>query len=367
MPLNLIQDLFNVDGMVAVVTGGGSGLGLYAARALDANGAKAVYIVGRRESTLLDAAKTAVNGNMIPVVGDVTDKASLTALTDRIWKEHGYVNFLFANAGTNGPKLRDFLETPEPGKKPTIRELQEALWKPEMADFSNTMHVNCTGTFYTIVAFLDLLDAGTKKRNVPSDAQILVTSSVASVSRNLASSFAYSLSKAGVSHLVKMVSTLCAQNQYRIRCSTSPLCQDRVNYKWEIDLLISTRVPDTIVPGIYPSEMTNGSMTSLAKFPGIEGHEQYFADASVVTSDFAPAERSGSEEDFAGAILFLASRAGKKRFSRGREFERQVLMFNHRCLCEWRMLINGRRSTGTTACHILRTLERMDKLAWFTL
>ena len=51
MPIsNKIEDLFNVKGLVAVTTGGGSGLGLYAARALDANGAKAVYIVGRRAS-----------------------------------------------------------------------------------------------------------------------------------------------------------------------------------------------------------------------------------------------------------------------------------------------------------------------------
>jgi NAD(P)-dependent dehydrogenase (short-subunit alcohol dehydrogenase family) len=45
-PKNNVQNLFNVNGLVAVITGGGSGLGLYAARALDANGAKAVYIVG---------------------------------------------------------------------------------------------------------------------------------------------------------------------------------------------------------------------------------------------------------------------------------------------------------------------------------
>jgi NAD(P)-dependent dehydrogenase (short-subunit alcohol dehydrogenase family) len=43
-PTNKATDLFNVNGLVAVITGGGSGLGLYAARALDANGAKAVYI-----------------------------------------------------------------------------------------------------------------------------------------------------------------------------------------------------------------------------------------------------------------------------------------------------------------------------------
>ncbi|KAI9155645.1 Short-chain dehydrogenase/reductase SAT3 [Paramyrothecium foliicola] len=198
--------------MVAVITGGGSGLGLCAARVLDANGAKAVYIVGRRQNTLDDAAKTAFNGKIIPIV------------------------------------------------------LQAALWKPEMPGFSNAFHVNCTAAFYIIVAFLDLLDAGTKKHNLPSDAQILVTSSVAAFSRNLASSFAYSASKAAINHLAKMI--------------------------------------NMIVPSIHPSEMTRGSMASYDQFSGIQGHEQHFTDARNMTADKVPAERSGSEEDFAGAILY---------------------------------------------------------------
>ncbi len=84
---NKIQDLFNVYGLVAVVTGGGSGLGLYAARALDANGAKAVYIVGRREKTLQEAAKTGVNGSIKPIVGDVSDKSSLIKIVEQVRQE----------------------------------------------------------------------------------------------------------------------------------------------------------------------------------------------------------------------------------------------------------------------------------------
>ena len=64
---NSISDLFSVKGLVAVITGGGSGLGLYAARALEANGAT-VYIVGRRENTLKEAAATGQHGRIIPVV-----------------------------------------------------------------------------------------------------------------------------------------------------------------------------------------------------------------------------------------------------------------------------------------------------------
>lgn len=90
---NKIQDLFNVQGLVAVITGGGSGLGSYAARALDANGAKAVYIVGRREEVLQEAAKTGVNGSIKPIVGDVSDKASLTKIVEQI-RQDQYANHL---------------------------------------------------------------------------------------------------------------------------------------------------------------------------------------------------------------------------------------------------------------------------------
>lgn len=60
------QTLFDVKGFVAVVTGGGSGIGLMAAQALAANGAR-VYVVGRRKEALdIVAKKYASNGQIIP-------------------------------------------------------------------------------------------------------------------------------------------------------------------------------------------------------------------------------------------------------------------------------------------------------------
>lgn len=217
MSRNTIQHLFNVNGLVAVITGGGSGLGLYAARALEANGAK-VYIVGRREETLKKAASTGVHGNIKPIVGDVSDKSSLLAVADQVRKEQGFVNFLFANAGVSGPRARDYIPKLGKGEKPTIEELQKGLLEPDMDLYTNTFHVNATGVMYTAAAFLDLLAAGNEKHNVPQDSQILVTSSVAGFSRYLASSFAYSTSKAAANHTVKMLSTFMAQNGYHIRC-----------------------------------------------------------------------------------------------------------------------------------------------------
>ncbi|KAJ3560677.1 hypothetical protein NPX13_g9220 [Xylaria arbuscula] len=57
------QSLFDVKGLVVVITGGGSGLGLMAAQALEANGA-IVYIIGRRKESLEKAAATACPKNL---------------------------------------------------------------------------------------------------------------------------------------------------------------------------------------------------------------------------------------------------------------------------------------------------------------
>ncbi|KAF2216306.1 hypothetical protein CERZMDRAFT_81441 [Cercospora zeae-maydis SCOH1-5] len=259
---NKIEQIFNVNGLVAVITGGGSGLGLYAARALDANGAKAVYIVGRREETLKEAAKTAVNGTIKPIVGDVSDKQSLKKIAQQIQEEQGYINTLFANAGVSGPAHAKAVA----GKK-SVKEWADALFEPEMSDFTQTAHINNTAAFYTAVAFLELLDAGNKQRNVPQDSQIIVTSSVAGLSRQLASSFAYSTSKAAVTHLVKMLSTAFSQQRFHIRVNS-------------------------IQPGLYPSEMTAVQIDRLTQHDGIPGHEGAYGGARAMDPKSAPAERT---------------------------------------------------------------------------
>lgn len=52
--------LFNVNGMVAIITGGSSGIGVTWAHALDQNGAAKVFILGRRENKLKEVAAAAV-------------------------------------------------------------------------------------------------------------------------------------------------------------------------------------------------------------------------------------------------------------------------------------------------------------------
>jgi len=271
--MSSIEDLFGVKGLVAVVTGGGSGIGLMAAKALDANGAKAVYIVGRRKEKLEAAAKEAKNGTLIPLPGDNTSQEALEAMVKRVESEQGYINVLFANAGTMG--VQYFNDLPK-DRHPSIQEFRKAALSHDIDDYSNTFKVNLAAPFYTALAFLELLDAGNKKGNVVQKSQVIVTASIGGFLRQPQDGFAYSTSKAGVVHLVKMMSTYFGP--------------------WGIRA-------NTIAPGLYPSEMT-------LTHPALQQRDKPITEEGSLPAEVVPAQRSGTEEDMAGAILFLMSRAG---------------------------------------------------------
>jgi len=90
-----LGEVFNVKDKVALVTGGGSGIGLMCTQALAVNGAK-VYIVGRTKEKLdqvVEAHGKNIAGQIIPLVGDVTDKEGveydrLSKMTGIITDEH---------------------------------------------------------------------------------------------------------------------------------------------------------------------------------------------------------------------------------------------------------------------------------------
>lgn len=95
------SDLFDVSHITALVTGGGTGIGLMISQALVANGAK-VYITGRRQETL---EKTVHRYNTAPgslhmIVGDVSTKDGALKLAQEIeQKEPNGVQLLVNNAG----------------------------------------------------------------------------------------------------------------------------------------------------------------------------------------------------------------------------------------------------------------------------
>src|ERR1700739_4573957 len=86
-----------LEGKVAVITGGNSGIGLATAKRFVAEGAH-VVITGRREKELQEAA-AAIGSNVTTVTGDVTRLDDLDQLYAVVKEKHGHIDVLFANAG----------------------------------------------------------------------------------------------------------------------------------------------------------------------------------------------------------------------------------------------------------------------------
>src|SRR5882672_5843920 len=86
-----------LEGKIALITGGNSGIGLAAAKALVNEGAY-VFITGRREPELAAAVKE-IGSNVTGVPGDVSNLGDLDRLFARIKQEKGKLDVVFANAG----------------------------------------------------------------------------------------------------------------------------------------------------------------------------------------------------------------------------------------------------------------------------
>jgi 2-deoxy-D-gluconate 3-dehydrogenase len=106
--------LFDLSGKVAVITGGNGGIGLGMARGLADAGAD-VAVVGRNEmKSVAAAAELRERGvRAIPVLADITDKATVTAMVERVVHELGRIDILVNNAGINIRKPPDALDLDE--------------------------------------------------------------------------------------------------------------------------------------------------------------------------------------------------------------------------------------------------------------
>lgn len=173
------------------------------ARALAANGASKIYIIGRRADKLQAAASSDPHGVLVPLPGDVTSKSSLESMASTISHETGYLNLLIANSGISGPSMHDF-----PAGSSSLQAFRDFAWKTPMEDFTAVYNVNSTAVFYNVIAFMELLDNGNRKGNMGSvKSQVVTTSSIAGFNRNERAGFAYISSKAAVTHMMKVLST----------------------------------------------------------------------------------------------------------------------------------------------------------------
>ncbi|KAI2464234.1 hypothetical protein F4781DRAFT_413691 [Annulohypoxylon bovei var. microspora] len=256
------SELFRVDGLVAVVTGGGTGIGLIIAKTLALNGAAKVYIIGRRLEKLEEAAAVSPHGNIIPLQGDVTSKDDLDAVVAKITADVGFINLLFCNSGISGP---NHFGMP---KDPSVSQMRDFIWQNwSQEDFTNTLGVNVTSVFFTAIAFTELLSRGNDKESQKVSSQIVVTASIASFLRVGPTGFAYLMSKVAVNHMAKSLSSYLVPYRIRVNC---------------------------LNPGPFPSEMTE---QIIGRVPGF-------------TAESSPEKRIMNEADLVGATLYLCSTAG---------------------------------------------------------
>jgi NAD(P)-dependent dehydrogenase (short-subunit alcohol dehydrogenase family) len=207
-------------GRVAVVTGGGSGIGRATAAELSARGA-AVVIVGR-DREKLETARAAMPGPgpVTTAVADLTRDEDVEALVRTVADRHGHVDLLFANAGvSDAPPL---LETTR-------------------ADVDRLLDTNVRGVFTTIVRALPLMARG---------GAVVATSSVAEAKGRPADPL-YAASKAAVRSLVR---TLALDDDVLARgvrvnavtpgCIATPLTdQDDPEMQTAIDAWVTGAVP----------------------------------------------------------------------------------------------------------------------------
>jgi NAD(P)-dependent dehydrogenase (short-subunit alcohol dehydrogenase family) len=154
-----------LEGKIAVVTGGSSGIGLATAKRFVEEGAH-VVITGRRDKELEEAAAS-IGKNVTTVVSDVSRMEDLDRLYAVVKEKHDHIDVLFANAGAG-----------------TIAPLAAA----NEAHFDQTFDVNVKGLFFTVQKALPLFNNG---------GSIILNSSVSNV-LGLPGFSTYAASKAAV-------------------------------------------------------------------------------------------------------------------------------------------------------------------------
>ncbi|KGX92404.1 2-deoxy-D-gluconate 3-dehydrogenase [Pontibacillus halophilus JSM 076056 = DSM 19796] len=173
------MELFNNTGRVAMVTGGGSGIGKTAAEALSESGAT-VAIIGRTLEKVEAAAAEIQEktGNSVKgYQGDVTNTEDIKRFVQAIYEDLGQIDILVNNAGTLAPGLIDSLD--------------EAGW-------DHVMNTNAKSIFFTTQAVVPYM----KEQNY---GRIINTASVAG-EVSLSFSSVYGTSKAAAIHQTKQLS-----------------------------------------------------------------------------------------------------------------------------------------------------------------
>jgi NAD(P)-dependent dehydrogenase (short-subunit alcohol dehydrogenase family) len=225
-------------------------------------GCSKVYITSRKASACTEAVAALnalpnkpANSTAIAIPADLSKIDEIDRLAAEVGRTTGHVDILLANAGaTWGERF----ETHPPQA------------------FGKVLDLNVKSVFYTVQKFEPLLRAAAAavphgQPNFDDPSRVIVTASVAGIGIGTLgeqATFSYSASKAAVIHLVKNLA---------------------------VELGPRGIVCNAIAPGFYPSKMANGLME-------LQGGVDKIAAET-------PNQRVGHPEDFAGLVVFLATRA----------------------------------------------------------
>lgn len=304
------------------------------ALALAANGAKRIYILGRRLASLEEAAASCPQGTLSPIVCDVTSKASLSAAAATIAQEVGYVNLVIANAGAAGPPTN---KIPRKESGGTIKAVQEFLWAHSEEAYARQYEIHATATLWTAVAFLDLLDRGnrsgygTKVMERKSKSSMLFGSrSPNAVVSGAGTNEQNGVIKEKVDEFTKPPSTRPEESLFTVATSTvtsqiiaissiqginkaphagfgygaSKAAQIHLSRMLAVQLEPFGIRSNSLAPGFFPSELTAPLIAARFK-PATPD-----SDTVKLPRYMTPMERMGRDEEVAGTVVWLAGRAG---------------------------------------------------------
>jgi NAD(P)-dependent dehydrogenase (short-subunit alcohol dehydrogenase family) len=193
-----------LEGKIALVTGGNSGIGLATAKQFVNEGAY-VFITGRRDTELAAAVKE-IGRNVTGVQGDVSNLGDLDRLFAQIKREKGKLDIVFANAGTALPLA------------PLGRITEE--------HYDSSFNINVKGLLFTVQKALPLM---------PDGASIILNASIVA-SKGLPANSVYSATKAAVRSFARTWTTDLKDRRIRVNAvSPGPIETPGLN-----DLVAST-------------------------------------------------------------------------------------------------------------------------------
>jgi len=185
-----VRDEARLEGQVAVVTGGGRGIGRAAAILLAQAGA-AVVVTARTATEVEETAEhiRRQGGRAQALPADVSDWAAMERLAEETTQAFGPADIVVANAGVIHP-VGD-------------------TWEVEPADWAQNLTINLTGSFYTARAFLPAM--------VARRSGVLIFVSSGAASHPVPGWSAYCAAKAGAEHFVRNVAAEVDQRGLPIR------------------------------------------------------------------------------------------------------------------------------------------------------